>query len=338
MKKNLLKTPIVLLFFLTTAVLNAQFVGTSPAPMFTNQRVGIGANPPSSQLSIASGCFDYSNPIRISRQNLAPFLTINNGLLYFNYFYTFSTSPFGPLNKVYTTPVYRLEDVDKIQKMNSMLLCTNVYHWDIDVSSMSNKLVFRNAVENVINKTILSNAEVASFSPTEIALNSDVKTNNVSVNGNLLNKGVDIGTEIANLKNGNGIYKINTLNIANRIQIGTFKPTYPYDNYALSVDGTIVARKMVAEVSNWADKVFESKYKLMPLAQLEQYLALHKHLPEIPSETQITSEGLDLAKMQTLQMQKIEELTLYAIAQKKQLDEQAKELEALKALIKSTKK
>ncbi len=44
----------------------------------------------------------------------------------------------------------------------------------------------------------------------------------------------------------------------------------------------------------------------------------------------IYENGIDLANMQAIQQQKIEELTLYIIAQQKQMDAMMKAIEALK--------
>ena len=59
--------------------------------------------------------------------------------------------------------------------------------------------------------------------------------------------------------------------------------------------------------------MFKPDYKLTPLKELETYINNNKHLPDIPTEQEIIKDGLDLGDMQKLQMQKIEELTLYII-------------------------
>ncbi len=94
------------------------------------------------------------------------------------------------------------------------------------------------------------------------------------------------------------------------IGIGTTSP----GTYKLAVEGVIGARKIkVTQATPWADYVFDEGYPLKPLSEVESYIKSNKHLPEIPSANQINKEGLDLGDMQTLQMKKIEELTLYLI-------------------------
>jgi len=112
-------------------------------------------------------------------------------------------------------------------------------------------------------------------------------------------------------------------------------------NGNVEVFGVLRNTKNVVNAQWWADGVFDKTYKLMPLFEVEQYIQANKHLPQIPSEAEIKAEGLDLGNMQALQMQKIEELTLYSIEQQKQIEaqnkaiaEQQKELEVLKAQIK----
>lgn len=58
----------------------------------------------------------------------------------------------------------------------------------------------------------------------------------------------------------------------------------------------------------------------MPLNQLENYLATNKHLPAIPSETEVIEKGINLGEMNKLLLQKVEELTLYLIKQQKEID------------------
>ena len=115
-------------------------------------------------------------------------------------------------------------------------------------------------------------------------------------------------------------------------------------NYKLFVEGGILTEKVkvaLRSTSNWADYVFADTYKLMPLKEVEKFVAINKHLPGIDSASELSKNGLDLAEMQSKQMQKIEELTLYIINQNKTIENNQKEMEALKlqvkALIEKTK-
>ena len=49
------------------------------------------------------------------------------------------------------------------------------------------------------------------------------------------------------------------------------------------------------------------------------YINKNKHLPGIPSKDEVAKNGMDIAKMNNLLLQKIEELTLHIIDLEKQI-------------------
>jgi len=89
----------------------------------------------------------------------------------------------------------------------------------------------------------------------------------------------------------------------------------------LLVNGSIGAKKVRVTQNGWPDYVFDGNYDLMPLAQVADFIAQNKHLPQVPSAKEVEKEGIDLGDNQALLLRKIEELTLYIIAQQKQIDE-----------------
>ncbi len=91
--------------------------------------------------------------------------------------------------------------------------------------------------------------------------------------------------------------------------------------YKLSVLGAIRANKVVVEIG-WSDYVFNKDYKLKTLKEVEDYIKENKHLPNIPSATEIETKGLDVGAVQAKQMEKIEELTLYIIEMNKKIQAQ----------------
>lgn len=101
--------------------------------------------------------------------------------------------------------------------------------------------------------------------------------------------------------------------------------------YKLAVNGNVRAKEVVVE-TNWADYVFDKQFKLKPLSEVERFIEENKHLPDIPSATDIQKNGAKLAELTTKMMQKIEELTLYSIAQEKKLEKLEAELAQLKAV------
>ena len=94
-----------------------------------------------------------------------------------------------------------------------------------------------------------------------------------------------------------------------------------YPGYALAVDGGILTTKVhIQEVSRWEDRVFGEDYRLMPLGEVEAYVAANRHLPGVPSEAEVRADGYDVAEMQAVLLGKIEELTLHVIRQQKEID------------------
>ncbi|MBK7681169.1 MAG: hypothetical protein IPJ26_01225 [Bacteroidetes bacterium] len=96
--------------------------------------------------------------------------------------------------------------------------------------------------------------------------------------------------------------------------------------YKLSVTGKIICEELkVLLTANWPDYVFENEYQLMSLNQLENYISDNKHLPGVPSATEMEEKGgMEVGEMQTLLVKKLEEANLYIL----QLNSRLEELEA----------
>lgn len=112
------------------------------------------------------------------------------------------------------------------------------------------------------------------------------------------------------------------------VGIGTMLNTNP-NNYKLSVNGKIGCKEMKIEItsSTWSDFVFAENYKLMPLKEVEAYIVKNKHLPDVPSNADVdANNGIDVAKTQSVLLQKIEELTLYLIEQNKKIEKLESEI------------
>ena len=106
------------------------------------------------------------------------------------------------------------------------------------------------------------------------------------------------------------------------------------NNNKLNVNGTVRSKEIVCETSNWPDYVFEENYDLKSLAEIEDFIQTEGHLPNIPSAEEVAEDGIALAKMNALLLEKIEELTLHMIRLEK---EQAQEVSALKDMIEQLK-
>lgn len=98
------------------------------------------------------------------------------------------------------------------------------------------------------------------------------------------------------------------------------------DGFKLYVEGGILTERVRVATKNsadwqWADYVFDKKYKLMPLQDLKNYINKEKHLPDIPSAQDVAEHGVEMAAMQARLLQKVEELTLYVLQQQKEIEE-----------------
>ncbi|MCG8573916.1 MAG: hypothetical protein MI810_03435 [Flavobacteriales bacterium] len=99
----------------------------------------------------------------------------------------------------------------------------------------------------------------------------------------------------------------------------------------LEQDGLLRTRKIRVDLNSWADYVFDESYKLMSIDEVREYVSEHKHLPGVPSEAEVREQGLDIGRMQEIQMEKIEELYLHLIDLNEKMDQMQKELDELKA-------
>ncbi len=111
-----------------------------------------------------------------------------------------------------------------------------------------------------------------------------------------------------------------------KVGVGTEHPAY-----LLDVLGTIRAQEVLVNVNGGADFVFQKGYLLPSLDHVATYVKQNQHLPDIPSADEMIKNGISLNQMQVKLLQKVEELTLYAI-------QQEKEIESLKAEVQNLKK
>jgi hypothetical protein len=120
----------------------------------------------------------------------------------------------------------------------------------------------------------------------------------------------------------NKVYQLPYTDIGGNVAIGGTLNTGNNEMPKLSVNGTVMAKKIKVTSSSWADFVFDPAYELPSLDNVKDYVKTHKHLPEIPSAATIEKEGIDIGEMNKKLLQKIEELTLYLIELKEKNQEQ----------------
>jgi hypothetical protein len=121
---------------------------------------------------------------------------------------------------------------------------------------------------------------------------------------------------------------------AGNVGIGTTTP-----DTKLAVNGTIHSKEVKVDLTSWPDYVFKPAYKLPSLLEVKNYIDENQHLPDMPSETEVAKNGINLGEMNKILVKKVEELTLYQIEQQekgKQQDARIVTLEkALSKLIAS---
>ncbi|MHB8261015.1 MAG: hypothetical protein ACYDCN_05325 [Bacteroidia bacterium] len=126
-------------------------------------------------------------------------------------------------------------------------------------------------------------------------------------------------------------------NLANSpFVINNVNANYMGDNRLFEVksNGTVYSREVQVQITQFPDYVFKKGYKLMPLSEVEKFIQLNKHLPNVMSAKEVEQKGgAPLGQLQKANLEKTEELYLYIIElnkQVQQLKEQVKKLESKK--------
>jgi hypothetical protein len=157
----------------------------------------------------------------------------------------------------------------------------------------------------------------------------------------MMSNAIDIRTGVNYTDNiTNGSFGTSAMYINNLQQVG-IGTTNPGTN-KLAVEGTIGARAVKVTLQNpWPDYVFNTGYTLPSLKTLEAYIQVNSHLPGLPSAAEVEKTGVDLGSTQARLLEKVEELTLYAIQLEKRVDqltEENKKIEDLRQQMDELKK
>jgi len=90
--------------------------------------------------------------------------------------------------------------------------------------------------------------------------------------------------------------------------------------HKLAVEGSIGAREVKVENAAWPDFVFEKEYSLPTLKEVAKHIEAKGHLKDIPSAKEVAKNGIFLGEMDANLLRKIEELTLYTLAQEEKIN------------------
>ncbi|MFV1883205.1 MAG: hypothetical protein ACMZ7B_01750 [Balneola sp.] len=119
-----------------------------------------------------------------------------------------------------------------------------------------------------------------------------------------------------------------------KVGIGTTNP-----DQALTVKGKIHSEEVIVDLNvPGPDYVFEEDYALPSLSEIEAFIKANKHLPEIPSAKEMEENGIILGEMNMLLLKKMEEMTLYMIEFRKDMELLQQENAELRAEVEDLKK
>ncbi|GAB2940680.1 hypothetical protein GCM10027048_01330 [Hymenobacter coalescens] len=124
-----------------------------------------------------------------------------------------------------------------------------------------------------------------------------------------------------------------TLRVPSRLAIGV--PLGEMGALKLAVEGDIGARGVWvrAQAAPWPDYVFAPGYRLPSLRDTEQFVRRYRHLPGVPSAAQVQQHGVELASLNAVLLQKVEELTLHLIALEKDKEQLRQRLQKLETAV-----
>jgi hypothetical protein len=210
------------------------------------------------------------------------------------------------------------------------------------INSDNNRMDFVTSSGGAVMSVVGSNVGIGTSAPiSPLNIYCNLATNDVGTstpyqftifNNNC--SGIPDNTTLTGPNNVLGFDQNGDAYFAGEVLIGDPAQITPFDfktgAYALNVYGVIRSQEIKVCVTG-CDFVFDEGYKLMPLKDLESYINSNHHLPGIASAKEMENgDGVELGKMNTKLLQKVEELTLYTIELKKQLDEMQVEIAKLK--------
>jgi hypothetical protein len=300
--------------------LSKQMGNTPNMVMSQNGYIGIGGVSPREKLDIWGGRFSITG----DDHNGTALITTYNGLaLYSNNQFSngLSISPDGNIGigtgTVYAGAKLHVHGGAMVLGSNSIIHNTDGY------LSLGNVLANSSPTLSdwASKTTMLLNGQDYS---TIGFHDSGSRVDFIRVGNGTIELGYDGGFGAPNIKFPGGIWSS-----AGNVGIGVSSPTEK-----LSVNGTVKAREIRVDGQGAPDYVFEETYHKLSLAEVEKYVRLNKHLPEVPSAKELERDGMAVGEMNKLLLKKIEELTLHLIEKERELKSQAERLEKIEKLLK----
>lgn len=144
--------------------------------------------------------------------------------------------------------------------------------------------------------------------------------------GTDLNDKLVLGTGRRNILTLDGLERVAYIGLS-VAEADAISPAYKRRMSLFVKKGILSEDYVIAPIDTWSDKVFAPDYNLKSLNEVKTFITEHGHLPEVPSADDVAKNGYSQHDMNKILLQKIEELTLYIMDQKE-------EIESLKAQIK----
>ena len=98
------------------------------------------------------------------------------------------------------------------------------------------------------------------------------------------------------------------------------------DSGTLTIRGSLIAQGGDGTTDpgdTFPDYVFAPEYELMSLEDLESFVTQNRHLPNVPSASDISAAGgINMTELQLRMLEKVEELTLYTLSQERTIQSQ----------------
>jgi hypothetical protein len=156
---------------------------------------------------------------------------------------------------------------------------------------------------------------------------------NVDVKTLIENEEKTVGLCINNTQSTNFGYGVKCIVNNNTTKsLAVVNNTDNLDVFRVMGDGVVWCTELNVDVKgDFPDYVFDDNYDLLPLDDLKTFIQTEKHLPKVPTATEVAENGIAVSKMAVIQTEKIEELTLYILQLNdtvKQLQERIVELES----------
>jgi hypothetical protein len=314
MKRIIVAKICFVLFLATNGIMSGQWNGLSP--LWTNSNVGIGTQNPQSLFQTNVVCSPFKteelvNPnITIMRKD--KLFNIRNKHYILSHEGTFAEKD---MSCQWGLPITNLLGESLTSEICFVTPnCDDGFDYTFNTNGYDKAFDFTYSDKNI--------KDLLLYKITQNLFKTLIKLEAPEISTNLLNLNGDLQIQNASLKIMNGSQTIWNFRPDGKLGIGVSNAemTGPY---FLWVKNGIMAERVKVAVkgtNDWSDKVFDEEYKLNSLEFVEKYIKENKHLPDIPSAEEVVKEGVDVQKMDALLLQKIEELTLYVIELKKEIN------------------